>query len=129
MNHKEFMIPWFWTTLFSVVGVWVLSLWELTAPHASLGWFSILLFSILSLIIYILGKRTVDHQIRTRFISVTIANMMLKMFFSMAIVLVYYKMKSPESPYFIIPFIFIYVIYTIFETRILLKLADQKKER
>jgi len=103
--------------------------WEATSPHALLGWYCILVFSILSFVIFLLGKNTVDHPVRTRFIGVTIANMMLKMFISIVIVLVYYKLRSPGDPYFIVPFIIIYIIYTIFETRFLLKLADQKKAR
>lgn len=129
MTGKNFFFGFGVTILFSSLIVFGLSYWDQTKPFISLGWLSIVMFSGLSLIIFFLGKKTVDHTVRTRFIGVTIANMMFKMFFSIALILIYYKLKEPQSPYFILPFLIIYLIYTIFETRFLLQLADQKKER
>lgn len=129
MTNENFFVNLGFTIILSSLIVIGLSYWAQTGPYSQLGWFSILMFSCLSGVVFLLGKKTVDHPVRTRFIGVTIANMMLKMFFSIALILVYYKWKGPQSPYFILPFIIIYLIYTIFETKFLLNLANQKKER
>jgi hypothetical protein len=93
----------------------------------SLGFYSFFIFLILSIIVFRIAKRIVNHPNRTKFISFIISNMLLKMVITVAIVLVYFKIMKPASKYFIVPFLTIYLIFTIFETYFLLKVANEKQ--
>lgn len=95
--------------------------------YLDLGLITWVLFFLMGVLLYYIANVTVNSPNRTKFISLTIANMFIKMVLSVGIVLIYFKLKNPESPVFIVPFIIIYVFFTIFETYFLLKIANLKK--
>jgi hypothetical protein len=60
------------------------------------------------------------------FIGLTMGNTLIKMVVSI-LLLILYKLKHPElKGYFIVPFLIIYLLFTIFETKVMLHLANQK---
>jgi hypothetical protein len=52
--------------------------------------------------------------------------MLVKMVFSIVLLLVYKEVKQPLDGKFILPFLTIYLIFTIFETWFMVRLADEK---
>lgn len=46
-----------------------------------------------------------------------------KMMFSVALVFIYQAVAEPTSRWFVIPFLIIYILYTIFETYFLMRLG------
>jgi hypothetical protein len=128
MNNRRFYFQLALTVFLSAICLIWLSMMPQVHAYIDLGIITLILFIILSVGIFILGKRRIQDPVRTRFISLTIANMMLKMVFSIGLVLVYYKLKNPEVSLFILPFLTIYIIFTIFETRFLLIMVNDKKK-
>ena len=95
------------------------------SPYLDLGCLSWVLFSVLSVVLFYIADKVVNHPERTKFISLTIANMLIKMMVSIGLIWTYYVVKKPQSGLFVIPFLLVYGIFTIFETRFLLQIADQ----
>jgi hypothetical protein len=63
---------------------------------------------------------------KTLFISATVGNMLFKMILAFLMVFVFYKKSAPADGNFILYFLVVYVIFTIFETSMLLRIAEQK---
>jgi phosphatidylserine synthase len=97
------------------------------AQHIIFGITTTLIFFVFSVIVYVAANLSVDSPNRTRFIGLTISNMLGKMLISVAVVLIYHKVKNPSNTLFIIPFLLIYIIFTIFETHFLIQIANHKK--
>jgi hypothetical protein len=53
---------------------------------------------------------------------------LVKMFVCIGLVVAYVKISSPDSKLFVLPFLTIYLIYTIFEIFVLQKIARYKAE-
>lgn len=87
-----------------------------TNSFLDLSIFALAFFISLSFVVFKLGEKAVKSSNKYSYINLIISNMMVKMFFSFIIVLVYAKLTSPENKYFVVPFMFIYLIFTAFET-------------
>lgn len=59
------------------------------------------------------------------FIQVVMINVFLKMAGILAIIVLYYKIVKPDSKMIIIPFMIIYLVFTVFETIYSYKLANK----
>lgn len=57
-------------------------------------------------------------------IRVTIGSFIVKFVFSILIILIYYLAVEPSDKKFILPFFVLYILYTVAETAIILKLAN-----
>jgi cation transporter-like permease len=84
------------------------------------------MFLILSLLHYLIIEKTVKKNRGQLFISYTMAGMLLKMFASIAVLLVYKYHKMPPDGKFVIPFLIIYLFFTTFETWFMMQLAGRK---
>jgi hypothetical protein len=82
-------------------------------------------FVSLSIGIYYLGVQAINSANKYSFNNLVVINMILKMIVSVLIILIYKQINEVESRGFIIPFLVIYLSYTIFETYFLTKLAKQ----
>lgn len=76
-------------------------------------------------IYYLFSKLAVVPR-KTIFVSATIGNMFFRILLSSIILILYYISFDPPEGHFVVPFLLVYVIFTIFETYILIKIADQK---
>ena len=71
-------------------------------------------------------KTIVKNSNRTLFISATIGNMLFKILLAFFLIFIYYRMTSPADGNFILYFLLVYGIFTIFETYLLLGIAEHK---
>ena len=76
---------------------------------------------------YILSKKAIASTNKMAFIQLVMGNVLFKLVFIMLIVAVYFKYVRPESKYFILPFLSIYFIFTIFETIFIYNIANKTK--
>ncbi|RLD21969.1 MAG: hypothetical protein DRI69_02585 [Bacteroidetes bacterium] len=72
---------------------------------------------------YFLGKRVAMSGARYVFIRMTIMLIFVKMFIGVGLVVYHVRIVLPENKLFIIPFLIIYLIFTIFEIYVLEKLG------
>ena len=94
--------------------------------YTDISVYGVLMFSVLSILLYIFLSRSVYSSNKQLFLSITLANMLVKMVFSIVLLLVYKEVKQPLDGKFILPFLTIYLIFTIFETWFMVRLADEK---
>lgn len=60
------------------------------------------------------------------FIHVVMANSFVKILLTLALIGLFYYLKQPQTFFFLISFIALYAIFTIFETWYLLQISDEK---
>lgn len=127
MSHISFAKRLIIVSLVCLLIAFVSGQFDGMAQHIFFGITTTLIFFIFSVIVYVAASISVDSPKRTKFIGLTISNMLGKMLVSVAVVLIYQKVKNPSNTLFIIPFLLIYIIFTIFETHFLLQIANHKK--
>jgi hypothetical protein len=97
--------------------------WPPLQEHGILSWGTMLLFMSLSVGVYYLGSRAAHSTNKHQFTNVVVGFTMLKMMLCILIILAYNQLASPTSKWFALPFLGIYLFYTIFETYVLMRLG------
>ena len=88
--------------------------------------YSVSMFTVLSILLFFILNKSVKSPDKQLFISITLMNMLVKMVCSIGLLLFYKFTFQPVNGKFIIPFIVIYLFFTIFETYFMVNLANQK---
>lgn len=109
----------------AIVGLLLLSRALSMQDHKLLGWLGLVFFIVLSIIIFMMGKSKAGSNDSNAFTRLIMYNLMIKMFSSVFIVFIYYVVTKPVEKLFIIPFVFIYFLFTIFEVFFLTRLSSQ----
>ncbi|THH40350.1 hypothetical protein [Neolewinella litorea] len=84
---------------------------------------TLVVFILLCLAIFFLGRRSAGAENRLLFSNVFLASTVMKMFICGALVVGYVVLGEPESKLFIVPFFWLYLVYTGFEVYFLMKLS------
>lgn len=96
-------------------------------PYAPISWASVIFFVIFSWIVYIFGTKSAQSENKNDFTRFSMMVIMGKLFLSVFLVIGYVVIAEPANRFVVLPFIPIYVIYTVFETNFMMKLAKVKK--
>ena len=83
-------------------------------------------FFVMSLLLFFFLNISLKSTNKQLFLSITLANMLVKMVTTIAILLIYRKFSAPPDNKFVFPFLIIYISFTIFETWFMVKLAHRK---
>lgn len=112
----------------SLTILFILGLHQFTAltATADFSWISLAFFVILSILIYLVGYRAVYNKNKGTFINAALGLTFFKMVLCIVLVGTYIKLTNPPTRLFILPFLGIYIIYTIFETYFMMKLSQVK---
>lgn len=121
----------FYTSLAITCIITVLSLTLLTSlpdynKLLDFGLITASVFAFTCIPVYYLFSKLAVVPRKTIFVSATIGNMFFRILLSSIILILYYVSFNPSEGHFVVPFLLVYVIFTIFETHILIKIADQK---
>jgi len=81
------------------------------------------MFTIYTIGLYFLSSLSVRSPNKGLFTAVHIGTKFFKMVLTIAIAMMYKKQYQPESKYYILPFILIYVAYTSYETYMMMKVS------
>lgn len=125
MTEKAFYTQLFYVTLISVGLLIPCYMFLPIRPFMALGIIGLIFFVMLSIFVFKLSLKIVDSKDLNAFTRLIMYNLMIKLFMSIFIVLIYYKVVEPGEPLFILPFILIYLIFTIFEAMFLSRQARQ----
>lgn len=87
---------------------------------------SIVVFVIMCLGLYFISKVAVNSRNKQIFISIALGNLFFKFLVTALILGLYYKLTQPSDTNFVLPYLTIYISFTIFETVLLLKVSDGK---
>lgn len=125
MKLKSFLIQLLVTSLCAFLILIIGFQFEGMESHGSFLGFALMAFVSVCLLTFHLARKISTLQNKNAFTQFTLGHTFMKMFLLVAIVIVYKLKISTGGSIFIWPFIGMYIIFTIFETHFLLKLARQ----
>ena len=126
MSFKEYITGKLLLSIFVSAVLYSFTFVQLLKQYSDLSLISLLFFIIFSFVLYSGGVNTAKSKNKQLFSQFFLMATVIKMFLSLAIVLIYFFLTKPSSQYFIIPFFFVYLCYTIFEVYMLTKLGNSK---
>ena len=123
MNQSRFLLYLGIVSACTALGLFLLNLLPGFQVHAAFAWGTFAFFVLFTLLAFWYGnmaaRSTNKHQFTNAFMGLT----MIKMLFSLMIVVGYFFLAKPADKLFIVPFFGIYLIYTVFETALLMNLG------
>ncbi len=125
METKTFYTQLSLVTIFTVLSLLGMHTFPQVAAYAPFSWICIGFFVVFSVLIYTLGKRTAVSEDRNAFSRLALGSIGGKMFLSVFLVMLYYQLAQPESKFFLLSFFIVYLVYTIFETYVLMRLSKE----
>lgn len=93
------------------------------SAYVDISTVSLIFFTILSIVVFHLGLRMIKSRNKNDFSRMVLGFTGFKMMLSVAVVFIYQSVAEPTDRWFVIPFLLIYVVYTIFETYFLMRLG------
>ncbi len=85
---------------------------------------SIAFFTCVSTGIFFFSRKATTSKDKNFFLYIIIVNVLIKILSAFIIIIIYIKMREPSDKVFILPFLTTYLIFTIFETYFLSKVAE-----
>ena len=110
-------------TAVACVAVLLLHLFDRLATNALLSWIAIAFYTSFCLTLYFMAQLAAKAPQKQLFTALTLMTTVGKMGLSVLVVVLYYRVVEPQEPLFVIPFLVVYVIYTIYETYFMMKLS------
>ena len=126
MTWKTFLYQLLLVTLGAALILFAISFIPALHPYSDFSIYCILFFVVFCQFIFLLGKIAVSSNNVNLFNFLIMALMFFKIIFSIAFIFIYKQNTNPETGYYIIPFIIVYVIYTIFEVYFMSKIGYKK---
>lgn len=123
MKDSIFWIGLFVLSLIVYFGIIGILQIELIKPYGGLYYLTMAFMAFSTILFYILGKMAIHSSNPYAFIQLVIAGVMFKIVGALVVVGIYVRFVEIQSKFYLLPFIVIYIVYTIFETTILYKLA------
>jgi len=96
-------------------------------PYFDLVHYSVLFFVITASVVYFLAHMASNSQAKNPFIYIIMGNVFFKLVAAFVLVYLYADATKPNDTYFIFPFLWVYLIFLIFETIFLSKQARNSK--
>jgi hypothetical protein len=126
MSLKEYIVGKLLLSIFVSAVLYSFTFIKLLKQYSDLSVISLLFFILFSFVLFRGGKDTARSKNKQLFSQFFLVATAVKMFLSLTVVLIYFIIVKPSTQYFIIPFFFVYICYTIFEVYILTKLGNSK---
>lgn len=82
---------------------------------------SLIFYFVLTVILYYLGEISIKRNKGKQFFALVIGSVLFKIVASLVLISIYFKQTQPTEKKFIIPFIIVYLCFTIAETIMLNK--------
>ena len=123
MTAKAFYLQLAIVTLLATAGAFGINTFPQFAEVRPIAWISLGIFVLLSMVIFYAGRKAAFSENKHDFTNVFLGITIGKIFIAIIFILGYNQLMEPDSRFFIIPFFLMYLIYTIFETYIMMKLG------
>jgi hypothetical protein len=94
--------------------------------HQTLYWIALLAYFAITLLFFIIGRKLAVDPNANAFTLFAMGAGFAKLALTMAVLVGYLKFADPASKYFILPFIMVYLVFTVFETYVLMKVGKAK---
>ena len=123
MQSKQFFIQLFAVTIATGLILFFLNNRDTFRADAVFSWGGLAFFFLLSLVMFIVGNKAAHAENKNKLVNTILGFTVLKLFVTFVAILAYYLLTEPETKFFVIPFIIVYLVYTIFETSFMMKLS------
>jgi len=127
MTSRIFFLQTSLITVTTIALLFGLSFYPPLSPFLGFGLICLFFFIALSIIMYITGIRAAASPQRGFFTQLILVFTIVKMFLSIVVVFVYFKVAQPTSSWFLLPFFLVYLIYTIFESYFMIRIGKSTK--
>lgn len=126
MNHRNFFTQLTIVSIGTLIVLFLLHQLEHFSPFQSFSYGSLIGFIVLSAGMYFLSARAAVSSDKNLFLQQVLGTTFFKMLLCIIIIVGYGKLAEPPSKMYAIPFLAIYLIFTIFETYFMMKLSKVK---
>lgn len=96
---------------------------HLFSEHSLLSIWSMLGFTLMTILIFSLGQNFSRSKNKYLYNNLIVMNFLLKLMVSILVVYLFVKQYDPEGKLYLIPFVLIYLAFTVFETYFMMKQA------
>jgi len=83
-------------------------------------------FVLMSVGMYLLAAKAAVSKDKNAFTRLIMVFTFVKMLLTVTLIIIFHKLLKPESNYYLIPFFFIYIVFTVFETIFMSRLGKIK---
>ena len=128
MSHRNFFIQIGLVSIGTVGLLFFLHQSEHFQAYSTFSYASLIGFILLSIGMYFLSLRAAKSRDKNLFLQQVLATTFMKMLLCIVIIVGYFKFAEPPSKMYAIPFLIIYLIFTIFETYFMMKLSNVKPD-
>lgn len=126
MNWSRFLILFGVTLLCVAISLYLMSLSDKVGDYIDVGYYAVPAFSLLSVVIFALTNILEKRAENQGLLNLVVINVMLKFLITGLVIGIYFQLKKPDDGIFILPFILIYVVFTIFEAYFMSEQARTK---
>lgn len=112
--------------LVASLSVFLFDQWAVTQPFSSFSWITLLFFLLFTIGVFFLAQWASNSKNPTSFVQVVISALGIKLFGAVILILVFDRLFEPETRWFLLPFFTLYLIYSILETYLLMKMGKAK---
>jgi hypothetical protein len=123
MTPKKFYIQL--TILSSIVALLLtlLNSYNLISSHLSLSWISWGFFILFSVGLFYASAKSAKSENKNLFGQIFLLSIFFKMLFCATMLIAYMLVTEPKTAYFALPFLLVYLVFTIYEVYFVTKLA------
>lgn len=126
MNHRIFFIQLGVISLVTFLLLFLLNQIPQFSPFQIFSYISCLGFILFSAGMYFLSYRAAMSSDKNLFLQQVLITTFMKMGLCIFIIIGYFKLAEPSSKMYAVPFLIVYLIFTIFETYFMMKLSKVK---
>ncbi|MEZ4983925.1 MAG: hypothetical protein R2795_02615 [Saprospiraceae bacterium] len=118
----------FFQLLLLVSAVTALLLWGMyqspkLAAHTLLGWGSLGMFILLSILMFFMAGQSARSSNKNQFTNTVLGFTAGKMMLVLMVLFMYLQLAEPTDKLFVLPFLAVYFIFTAFETWFMMKIG------
>lgn len=128
MPSKVFFRQLSLLTLITAAALVLFNRYPLFADHQTLYWVLLGFYFLSAGALFFLGKKLAASENKNAFTQFVMGATFFKMLLSMSVLVGYLKFAAAGSRYFIVPFLTVYLAFTVFETYFLMKIAKIKPD-
>lgn len=129
MSDKTFYLGLTALTVFVFGVVYWIHLNTVMNPYFGFSVNGLIIMVVYNLLVYPLGKMLMGSRKNYVFLNFVIANIFLKIAVVMVYIMSYVKFNEPAEKLFLLPFVGIYLVYTVFETYFLYQMVNLKQRK
>lgn len=123
MAPKKFYIQLSILSTIIAILLILLDSYNLISSHLSLSWISWGFFILFSIGLFYASAKSAKSENKNLFGQIFLLSIFFKMLFCASMLIVYMLVTKPQTAHFALPFLFVYLVYTIYEVYFVTKLA------